>query len=208
MPVYAPINPYITLTELRQELKMKSADVPAGSDVEEDLLRAIDNASRWVDEYTQRDYLFHDHGTAPLEFDQFSPGVFDFQIFPPFSPIITVTKLVYGGTELTAGTDYAVENQLASRQRINNLKGAWKPNRVDALLQLYGTFGYVQASAIVPPTGLPGRITIATRWVAAAISGRNRKEVVGLDGVKQVLEDSAIGKQVYALLGKPAPILI
>lgn len=203
---YTPVNPYITVAELRQELKMKPADVPAGSDVEDDLLRAIDNASRWVDEYTQRDYLFHDHSVTPLEFDQFN-GL-DFQIFPKWTPIITVSKLVFGGTELVAGTDYFVENQINTRQRINNLKGAWKPRRPDRLLQLFGTFGYVQASAIVPPAGLPGRITIATRWVAAAISGRNRKEVVGVDGIKQVIEDSAIGKQVYALLGKPAPILI
>jgi hypothetical protein len=203
---YAPVDPYITLTELRQELKMKAADVPAASDTEEDLLRAIDNASRWVDNYCQRDFLFHDYTATPLEFDQFNG--FDCFIFPPYTPIISVTSLVFAGTALVLGTHYSVENQLPQRQRVNNLCGAWKPRRPDRLLQLYGTFGYVQSSHAVPPTGLPGSVTLATRWVAAAISGRNRKEVVGLDGIKQTLEDSAIGKQVYALLGKRSPILM
>jgi hypothetical protein len=203
---YTPVDPYILLAELRQELKMKPTDVPVGSDIEEDMLRAIDNASRWVDSYTQRDFLFHDFSVTPLEFDQFNG--FDGFIFPPYTPIISVTKLVFAGTELVLGTQYSVENQLPQRQRINNLCGAWKPRRPDRLLQLYGTFGYVQSNHAVPPTGLPGSITLATRWVAAAISGRNRKEVVGLDGIKQTLEDSAIGKQVYALLGKRSPILM
>src|ERR1700754_1578647 len=106
---YARKNPYITLDELREELKMKPEDIPAGSSTEDDLLRAIDNASRWVDDYTRRDYFFHDHSVNPMVFDQFDDGVFGTVLYPRAFPVITLTKVNGNGTEADT-TKYLVKN--------------------------------------------------------------------------------------------------
>jgi len=59
------------------------------------------------------------------------------------------------------------------------------------------------------PAGIPGHITLATRLVAAALSGHNRKEVAGMDGQKQSILSNEIPKTVYKLLGnKQTPVVI
>lgn len=308
---YARKNPYITLDELREELKMKPEDILAGSSTEDDLLRAIDNASRWVDDYTRRDYFFHDCTTAPMVFDQFDDGVFKTILYPRFFPVITLTKIQLNGLEVEAAK-YFVKN-VVDPQTIVSLNGSWFPNSHSQAsrqtVELFGTFGYLQntsypvtiagdtagqlsafsltgtlpgvlywkltspdpdvallqlftdsamtalvaegktaqagtainlwamngsgingtgnvsytaddsdaANTFTPgvgvydassvPVGIPDKIRLATRLVAAAISGRNQKEIIDLTGAKTSIATSAIPKTVFDMLGRRAPIL-
>jgi hypothetical protein len=58
------------------------------------------------------------------------------------------------------------------------------------------------------PSGIPSHITLATKLVAAALTGHNKKDSVGLDGGKVTLNDRAIPKTVFDMLGRRAPVLI
>ena len=58
------------------------------------------------------------------------------------------------------------------------------------------------------PLNLPGHINLAAKQVAAALTGHNRKDSVGLDGSKVTLNDRAIPKTVFDMLGKRSPILV
>ncbi|NBP81392.1 hypothetical protein EBU58_11895 [bacterium] len=57
------------------------------------------------------------------------------------------------------------------------------------------------------PTGLPAKVNLAAILVAAALSGHNRKESIALDGSKVEVNDRAIPKLVFEMLGKRRPLL-
>jgi hypothetical protein len=68
---------------------------------------------------------------------------------------------------------------------------------------LKGTFGYALAAeddTTQSPTNIPATVKRATTLIAAALSGLNRKEVVGLDGDKIGLMDSRIPKEAWDLI--------
>lgn len=345
---YQPVNPYIPLAAIIEELKMKPSDVASTPGRTDELLGAIDRASRWVDEYTGRDWILHDYTVTPVVFDQFTDNVFDRDAFMPQTPIVTITKAVIGdatvayqasppgwtgnGTELISETDYHADaNRVylltSSRQFVINVdmphdgnRGlggkdrGWNLFRPSRILYLWGKLGYDQpciyamtvagdtaaqtsgwklsgatgtatfywrltatagtatigvyadsaftqllSQGTAPSTGaqtvtlieqnnsgitgsvsfsytaddtdsgniltvtpsqtpaidtaavpknLPGKITIATRLVAAAFSGHNRKEWVGLDGTRQSTVNTEIPKTVYQVLGKRMPLLV
>lgn len=202
---YTLLNPYCSVAELIEELKMTAANVPAASAIEDELKRAIVNASRWIDDFMRKDFFFHDYSVTPLVLDQFSDGVFDKQIFLPYSPVITLTSITSGDVALVADTDFTHD---ATRGIIHSLCGVWRPLRPGALLSINGTFGYAQATTADVPTGIPGHITHATRLVAAAFSGHNRTQVAGLDGQAQMVNVNEIPKTVFQVLGRRAPILV
>jgi len=168
--MYTPVNPYCSLSELIQELKMKPSDVAEKPALKDELLRAIDRGSRWVDNYTQRDYFFHDFSQAPYVFDNFNENVLGWDIFFPFKPIIGLTKLTLGadedsGTELIANKDYYndsnriyllrsstmfvqnvdIPHDGAGAIRVGPGKGGWCLSRPDRLLFVRGTAGNPQA---------------------------------------------------------------
>jgi hypothetical protein len=47
----------------------------------------------------------------------------------------------------------------------------------------------------------------ASRLVAAALSGDNRKEITGIDGTPQSITDRSIPKTVFQILGPRQPVL-
>lgn len=168
--MYTPANPYCSLTEIIQELKMKPSDVYDKPSLKDELLRAIDRGSRWVDNYTQRDYFFHDFSQAPYVFDNFNENVLGWDIFFPFKPIVALTKLVLGsaedcGTELVYNKDYYndasriyllrsstmfvqnvdIPHDGAGALRVGKGNGGWCLSRPDRLLFVRGTAGNPQS---------------------------------------------------------------
>ena len=95
--------------------------------------------------------------------------------------------------------------------RLINLGGDWLPTRSGRLLRIMGRFGYPQRDAAndlqtwLVPTGIPGNVRTACRLAAAALSGMNRKEVVGFDGQRSEVIDRAIPKTARELLGDTVP---
>lgn len=216
---YTPLNPYISLVELCDELKRplpanESNLSPAKREaLEDELKRAIDRASRWVDDYTRRDYYFHDYSVVPLVLDERSPWVFGEEIMLPW-PVLDLDRIDHGTTTLTGGTDYTSGISGSDSGTIYSHIGAWHITRPDGLLTIFGQFGYRQESApgvyssAVVPAGLPAKVTEATRKVAAAFSGHWRKEIIDPEGGAHQVAMNEIPSEVYKLLGKRMPILV
>lgn len=124
MPVTL-VNPYLTLAELKDELKIAQSDVS-----KDDVLKtAINLASGWVDEYRGRDYFGHDHrgagiagvtpaGGSPLVIDKFSDAVFGAQLFIPFGEVREIYALTENGTALTKGTNFTYREAPMAKQRL------------------------------------------------------------------------------------------
>ena len=195
MPVTL-LNPYCTEDEVRRELKNTDAAIA------DDIKAAINAASRWIDDYLKRDFFKHDHISSPLILDEYDGVEFGREIFLPYKPVLTLTAVTLAGVALVNGTDYAVKEY-----KLVNLNGDWKLSRPDRLLSLTGTFGYAQAATTDVPTGLPAKVNLAAILVAAALSGHNRKESIALDGSKVEVNDRAIPKLVFEMLGKRRPLL-
>lgn len=208
---YTPVNPYITVEELVEELK---GDMPAdGSEEMDKYLRAIDRASRFIDKHLGETFYFRDYSVVPLIIDQFTRGVYGDKLFLPFKPIIDLTKIEVGGVEWAQDTDFVV-GQGDDAGRIFSMRGSWNPSRPDNLVKIYATFGYPQLnesneydpSAV--PQGLPGDIITCTRLVAATFTGDARKEFFGVDGENpQSIAMTEIPKTVFIILGRRMPIL-
>jgi len=206
MPALELLNPYCTLAALVQELKQNLDDVNNNASLKDELTAAINNASRWVDDYKQRDYFKHDYSTTALEIDQYFRGLVDDTIFLKW-PVLALTEVTETGIVLVLNTDYAVADDGYTLRRLGRGK-KWTAERPKSLVTLKGTFGYAQATTADIPTGIPDQISYATRLVAAAMSGHNRKETVGLDGQKTDVIQTEIPKTVYQLLGRKKPLLL
>ena len=198
------LNPYCLADEVLDEMKIAAGDVDA-----DEITRAINHASRWVDDYKGRDFFEHDHTSSALLLDDHDedPSVFDRVVFLPYRPIIgNLTEVKVGTTVFTEDVDYAITR---SGNRLIRLGGNWDISAPDLRLSIKGKFGYDQGGVTTAvPTGLPSIINLATILVAAAISGHNRKELQAFDGSKITINDREIPQEVLKMLGNRHKILM
>lgn len=196
------INPYCTVAQVQAELR--NDDSALTTEIEE----AINQASRWIDDWKGRDWLLHNHSVTALELDKHDSWVFLNEVlYLPFTPIITLTSVTVAGELWVAGTDYVVKDGATPNARLVAVDGHWPLVCPPDNISIVGQFGYAQASAAAVPTGLPLHVNKAAILIAAAFSGHNQKEVIGLDGAKSTVIDKAIPKTAMALLGSPKIVL-
>lgn len=194
----ALLNPYCTLKDLRDELRNEDADVA------DQLTLAINDASRYVDSIIGHDFLLHDHTTDPLRVTCRNSNVVGDFVFLPHR-ILSLTAVEMDGETLVQDDDYEIRtNGLGEGYALQKLHGHW---HFDELL-LTGQFGYDQETTTEVPTGLPADIKRATVLIAAAWSGHNTYEVIGLDGNKQEVATKKIPDIALAILKAHKPILI
>lgn len=168
---YVPTNPYVSLDDVVEELKLNPVKVGSNLVLINELLGAIDRASRWVDEYTRRDYFFHDFSATPLALDQFTPGIYGKEIFFQMKPIIGIDKLILGASPTDSAAVQLVYNQdfFFDQNRIymldtcqffllnidiphdgahqigNRHDPGWRLSRPSRILWVYGKSGFVQS---------------------------------------------------------------
>lgn len=212
--------PYCTLGQVQDETQnIDPADYG-------DLTDAINQASRWIDWYCQRDFLFHDHATTPLPV----PDDWCMQnlIYLPWPVLtltrITVTDLLGAATDVPT-TDYRVDDAyLTAGGRIRRMghwltgdefiSGGLVPGRLydlKAQVKLYGTFGYTPAltggqTPVADPTkpspNIPAEIQVACAVIAAVRSGKARKEIIDFSGQRQTATVKVIPKDVMSMLNR------
>jgi len=184
-------NPYCTVAEVQAEIRNSD------SSLTDQLTRAINAASRWIDAQQGRDYYQHDHTSTPLVIDEFDHCAVGCRLFLPYWPVISITTVELAGETLVKDTDYSEREDM-----LVYLLGEWpRLYRPDGTLKLYGKFGYAQTATTAVPTGLPERIRMAAVLAAAALSGHNSKDVLTIDGRKESVIEKAIPKTVFELLG-------
>lgn len=188
------VNPYCTVAQVKEVLKRSDA-------TKDDAIgQAVVYASRWIDQWTGRDYFLHDHTVTGITIDEDGDIEGD-KLFLPYCPVLTITSVVAAGVTLTSGTDYVRVTKFNGIEYLKSLTGDWEPYQPDGLVVVKGTFGYAQASSAVVPTGIPGHINWAAVEIAAAFSGENRKQVAGLDGEVMEVNTTSIPKSVFDVLG-------
>lgn len=190
MPV-ALLYPYCTLEEVQKETRNKDAPF-------EDWFRTcINSASRFIDDHTRRDFLFHDHTASPLKVRSHWVASAD-GIFLPW-PILTLTGITQNSIAIDPD-NYTFD----VGESVITHATAWPANKFPAKpLYLTGTFGYaLEASqgATKPPVGLPGSVRRACVLIASAWTVQNRKEVLGPDGAKESLLDTKVSEEARKLL--------
>lgn len=200
------VNPYCSLDDLKTELKLRLDETQADAALE----TSINDASRWVDEYTRSTWFAVDHSVTPWTLPPRSSHLCLGYIFPPFGAIRSISRIVEVGADVETSLYSVLPNH------IERLAGDWTNDDPAVPLLVYGVFGYAQPSAddalvtdsAVVPVGLPSRIALSTKLVAAALSGHSRKDVVGFDGAKSSVQDREIPQEVFDLLGARRQMLL
>lgn len=90
-------RPYTTLERLKRELQVAESE----NNNDQWFQLCINDASRMTEEMTNRDFLFHDHATTPLEAK--THWVFGDIIYLPF-PIVTLTEIKINDVAISADT--------------------------------------------------------------------------------------------------------
>lgn len=198
------VNPYCSVAQVQEELRNTSAPLAVSGGALED---AINQASRWIDTYKGRDYFLHDYSVNPLLIDRSDRAILvQDSLWFPYTPIIVFTSVTVAGQLWVADTDYVLKSDRLIAipgwfGQVSTQFCSLLPNLTDRV-SILGKFGYDQANSAAIPTGLPQEINRAAILVAAAFSGHNQKEIVGMDGNKAGVTDKTIPKAVFDILGK------
>ena len=187
-------NPYASAAQVQAEIRNTSVDVDD----------AINAASRWIDWHMGRDFFEHDYTSSAYVVKPRSELVYGRDLFMPFWPIISITEVKEGTDVLVEDTDYYQESDRLIRMGQDWEVGEAVEDRINLKVKL----GYDQSGdSTAVPTGLPKWINHACILVAAAFSGRNQKDVIGLEGQKETVIDNQIPSTVFKILGARNPIL-
>lgn len=168
------------------------ADIRNASAPTADIEAAIHAASRWIDEHMSRDYAFHDHSVTPLILWGHSRLVSESRILLPFLPVVTWGGLKVNSQAWVEDLDY-VRDELG----VMALDADF-PTADSTKFEILGTFGFAATAGV---HAVPDHIQRACVQIAAALSGHQRKDVVGLDGQLVAVADRDIPASAKALLG-------
>lgn len=202
----ALLNPYCSVAAVRSELRNNATAGQSGYIADSLIEDAINAASRFIDEYKGRDYLYHNHSSTVLKLGPHSNAIFGTTLFLPYRPCITLTVVEVQGETWVEGTDFIIHDDRERLICVN--RESWPVEQgPDYWTHLTGTFGYVQANSAAIPTGLPDRIAKAAVLIAANLTGYAQKDVRGLDGNKVTILDKSIPKEALMLLGN-RPLMV
>lgn len=158
---FIPVNPYCSLQDVLEEIREAESAAAEGSNKANEILRAIERASRFVDRWVGRDFFAHDFTATPFEIDEESKGYKKDYITLPYSPLIDSDSLIVkvGGVALVKDSGYtAIETTYDDGSVDIRLKplsalatfadggrGPWGISRADGIImEVYGLFGYEQ----------------------------------------------------------------
>jgi hypothetical protein len=201
------INPYCTLADVQHEASnIDAADAGALEDM-------ITRASRWIDDYCRRDFLYHDHRTDALEVEP--SWVAGQRIYLPW-PVISLVEVTLDGIVLDANL-YRVESTRGSATGVILRDKDWYAETprdgvgtgslkgMPTLIKLKGQFGYAQAATnptTTPSPDLPSVIVSATAVAAAVFSGLVKREFIGLGGERTTTVLREVPKGTLASISK------
>jgi len=191
MPLY---RPYTTESRVRAELH--NSDPSIANVIEQ----AINDASRYVESYCNRDFWFHEYENAPYVVDLY--GKFAFLSWP----VITLTSVETNTGKVIDVEDIRVSGGILDLTDVDLPLHELTTDNDVKYLKVKGTFGYpLQTGAggdMVPPPTIPAPIVRATTLVAAAWSGEYSVERVALDGSRVSIASTEIPSDVFKFLAR------
>ena len=184
-------KPYCTVGDVRSYTSDR--DIPT-SVAEE----AINYASRYVDQFCNRSFWYHDHTSSSLLVDY--RDITPHMIYLPF-PIITLTEVKQEDTILEPDAYTGYDDGRIRLRR--NRSSIWKILRDDGYIfdsdldiTVKGTFGYAVSSNTEVPTdtNFPVAVRRATAIIASAFTDENEESPLFGDGnpipVKDIPEEA------------------
>lgn len=205
------LHPYCVLSDVQNECENHDSSEAVA------MLESINAASRYIDSYCRRDFLWHDAAAVPFVVPE--SMIARETIFLPW-PIAELSKItcVKDGIEETIDPkDFRVRVGLGDFTTRIVRAGKWtEATNVDIEgmtrgsiislppeIRIYGKFGFAPAVEGVtdsPSPGLPGNIRRACTVIAAVWSGKLRKQVHDFNGGSTTVTQKAIPTAVMDLL--------
>lgn len=202
---------YTTETAVRQELQNNDEGITPI------ILSAIEAASRYIDEETNREFRLFDYtqdgfvirpeavldsgGRPPYGGLHPTPRrVMGREIYLP-APIIEVNELKHGGSVISADNYY-----FSFRDSGITLRMPIEVDLFEKKLLFFGKLGYEPVmdngspQYDRPPVGLPAAIERSATLIASAWTGEMRQEQVALDGARVEILDRRIPSEAKELL--------
>lgn len=181
-------NPYCSLDDVQKELR-NTDEV-----LEDTIIVAINQASRFIDDHCETDFLFHDYSASAYTVPR--KRVIADSIFLPW-PIVTLTEVISDGDSFDMGDDIYYE---VGGREIQSLDGDFADYPCTLAVTVKGTFGYEADSATEVAATLPPHVRRAATLIAAAWTGRYQKEQVSADGLVQQLLLTDVPQEALRLL--------
>lgn len=194
-------NPYCTLAQLKEELKISSSDTSKDTALE----NAINRASRWVEWYTNKVWHKLDYSSTALTIRVPNKAGFRVEgsrIYCP-GPFYSVTSVKEGSDTLVANQDYYLDYDDTVIVRVDDgVETEWDFIPPEVVIELKGKFGYDTTDGSTPAATLPSNVSYATVLTAASFSGENRKQMQRADGTTEEVVLKKIPDVVFQMLGK------
>ncbi|HNX05131.1 MAG TPA: hypothetical protein PKI32_06495 [Opitutales bacterium] len=205
------LNPYCTLSDVQNECENHDSESAVS------MMDAINVASRYIDSYCRRDFLWHDASSVPFVVPE-SMIVRETIFLPwPMAELSKITSLKDGVEETIDPKDFRVRVNVGSSTTRIIRAGKWVESvNVDiegmtrgsiiALppeIRIYGKFGFAPVAESVtdaPSPSLPGNVRRACTVIAAVWSGNLRKQVHDFNGGSTTVTQKAIPSAVMEML--------
>ncbi len=157
------VNPYCTETQLRAYLRNQDASI---ADV---VKEAINQASRWIDEYKGRDYFEHDYTATGLVIDDWDELTTREILFLGYNPLIQLVSLTVGGTVWNPETQPGVLTDPPADYRVKpdkgeviSFRGTWLPDRRQAQVLVHtGAIAQISQNLSLQLRGAPEQVVVA-----------------------------------------------
>ncbi len=123
---------YCSRAQVIEDLRNKAVD-------EDVIAYAIEAASRFIDRFKGRDFIFHDHETSALVIPGPTKLVISEALLLPKTPVITLTEVTESEVVLVEGVDFMRAGGPNGDFKLLRLKGEWTDR---GTVTLKGTFGF------------------------------------------------------------------
>lgn len=194
-------RPYVTLDDVKFYCGISLDKI----DYDEDIKKAINKASRYIDGLTERFYYKKAYADAYLSTGYQYEGweILDDKLFtPPNAPIIDVTTLIIGSVTLVENTDFYIDKKAGMIERAG---GNWpiSPRQIIITCNL----GYDSSGDTVPSADIPGDIAQYCLEISSRFSGHFKKSIKNyVSGASEEIDLFGVPKEIVNELKALRPV--
>lgn len=194
-------RPYVTLADV----KFYCGIATGKTEFDEDIKKAINKASRYIDGVTGRYYYKKTYTSAYLSTGYQYEGweILDDKLFTPRNaPIIDVTTLIEGTTTLIENTDFYIDKEAGMIER-NGADWSVSPRQLIITCNL----GYDSTGDTVPSDDIPGNVAQFALEIASRFSGHYKKSIKNyVSGASEEIDLFGVPKEMVSELKSLRPV--
>lgn len=194
-------RPYATLADVKSYCGIATGK----TEFDEDIRKAINKASRYIDGVTGRYYYKKTYASVYLATGYQHEGweILDDKLFTPKNaPIISVTTLIEGDATLTENTDFYIDKEAGMIEKDG---GNWDtlPRQIIITCEL----GYDSTDTTTPSDDIPGNVAQFALEIASRFSGRYKKSIKNyVSGASEEIDLFGVPKEMVSELKSLRPV--